>query len=77
MELKFYSIKIKNNKAAVYYDVTFEDENGNLFEGHAAQFHFDLKQVLQPIVEADAEICDVCGNPESNHCLCDARPDDI
>ena len=45
MKLKFHSIRIKANVAAVYYEVRFEDENGKLYDGHASQFLFDLVPV--------------------------------
>lgn len=54
-KLKFHSIEVRDREHAVYYNVRFEDEEGNLFDGYASHFKFDLKPVLQQNDSPDRE----------------------
>ena len=74
--LKYHNISIKQNKAAVYYDIYFIDEAGNIFKGNSAHFLFDLKQATEPAVEADACMSAGCPNNKTgigNDELCNCK----
>ena len=37
----------RTNKAAVYFEVVFSDEKGNLFTSEKSSFYFDLKPKIK------------------------------
>lgn len=80
------------NKLEERFNAAIKDAGFNVFEisGFKSKPHLALKAgmaigyriALDDIAskqddEADADICDECGKPESEHCLCGVRPDDL
>lgn len=45
-ELKFHHVETKQNAHAIYIDVYFTDESGNMWMAHMSSFTFNLTPVL-------------------------------